>query len=200
MENQKGVISNSVSYGWNKVISNWKLYIPLALIYLVLSNINWLFEESKVGYVPAVDTIQFLVNIILTVGIVYISLRSYENKKVEIADLFSNSEYYLKYLFGIILYALIVTLGFFLLVVPGILWGLKYQFWFYLVMDEKIGVIEAFKRSDQITKGKRLTIFAFDIVLFAILIAGTILAGVGLLFALPIAWLAIAYFYKQLKE
>jgi len=59
------------------------------------------------------------------------------------------------FLFGLILYTLITLVGTILLIIPGIIWGIKFQFFGYFIVDKGLEPIEALKRSAAITKGVR---------------------------------------------
>jgi hypothetical protein len=58
-----------------------------------------------------------------------------------------------------ILYGLIVCIGCVLLVVPGIIWGLKYCLAYYALMDRRLSVGQALKLSGKITTGYKGQLF-----------------------------------------
>jgi hypothetical protein len=65
---------------------------------------------------------------------------------------------------SMILYGLIVGLGVILLVVPGIIWGLKYSLTPYALMDRKLGPWKALKLSGTITTGYKGQLFCTGLV------------------------------------
>ena len=58
-----------------------------------------------------------------------------------------------------ILYGLIICVGCVLLVVPGIIWSLKYRLAYYALMDRKLGPGQALKLSGTITTGHKGQLF-----------------------------------------
>ncbi|MCX6784982.1 MAG: hypothetical protein NTV81_03560 [Candidatus Komeilibacteria bacterium] len=81
-------------------------------------------------------------------------------------------------------------------------------FWYYLsfqfaglaIIDQKLKVIPALKYSLKITKGHKFNLFSLALLLFLVNLAGAICLGIGLLFTLPLSWVAIAYAYRFLSK
>ena len=71
-----------------------------------------------------------------------------------------------------ILYGLIVLAGMILLVIPGIIWAVKLQYFSYFIIDKKLAPIEALKESSRITTGIKWDVFAFCSVLIVINLIG----------------------------
>lgn len=95
-----------------------------------------------------------------------------ENVKLfsrEIKTLLPSFKVYLNFLVALIIYSIIVGLGFVLLVIPGLyLLGRLFPV-FYLIVDKKMGAIKAIKKSWQITKkmgwsllGKQIQVIFFS--------------------------------------
>ena len=85
-----------------------------------------------------------------------------------------------------ILVQILVNIGMFLLVVPGIILALMFSQFHFLIIDRRVGVIDSLSLSNQITKGNKLTL------LLIYLVAGigmglfcTVTFGLGYLVALP---------------
>jgi len=199
MKNEELSLTGSIKFAWEKVTKNLGFFIPLAIIYFALTGIDWTAQKTDTT-IPAISIIQYLLNIVMAVGITYISLQTIKGEKTKIEDLFIHSQYFLRFLLGSILYGLIVVLGLLLLVVPGIVWGLKYSFISYIFVDKDMSIADAFRKSAEITAGKKLTMIAFYIMLFGVLILGALALGVGLLIAVPVTWVAGAHFYRQLEK
>ncbi len=97
------------------------------------------------------------------------------------------------------MYAVIVIFGAILLVIPGIMWAVKYQFFGYFILDQKSEPKEALKQSARITDGARWKVFGFIIVLSLLNIIGAMLFGIGLLITVPVTILSSAFVYQTLK-
>ncbi|MDH5397620.1 MAG: hypothetical protein OEX02_05710 [Cyclobacteriaceae bacterium] len=100
-------------------------------------------------------------------------------------------ENYMNIVLANILVAGIIMLGIIFLVVPGIIFACKLAFVKYLVMDRKMGAIEAVEESWRMTNGYGWTIFAMGFVSFFIVILGLVMLIVGIFPA--IMWVSSAY-------
>jgi uncharacterized membrane protein len=105
---------------------------------------------------------------------------------------------YLKFVGTSILLGLAVLVGLILFIVPGIIIGLAFGFSLYLVIEEDLKPIDAFKKSAEITKGNRWPLFVLGLALIGINILGALLLLVGLLVTLPVSSLAIVHAYRTL--
>lgn len=67
---------------------------------------------------------------------------------------------------------LIITFGFVLLIIPGIIFSLWYMFTLYLIFDKNMGLKESLSKSKMMVKGRMLKIFGRNIVfgLFSLLV------------------------------
>ena len=102
------------------------------------------------------------------------------------------------YLIGSILYGLIVVVGLILLIIPGIIWAIKFQFFDYLIVDKGLGPIDALEKSSDITRGVKWDLFAFGILLAIINILGFLCLVVGLFVTIPVTLVAMAFVYREL--
>jgi hypothetical protein len=99
----------------------------------------------------------------------------FENQKTEIKKSFGQSvSLFLPVLWVSILRSLIVIGGTILLIVPGVIWGLRYMYAEQTVMFEGKRGSKALTRSREITEGKLFTLF-IDIIAIGIILAGAIL-------------------------
>lgn len=101
-----------------------------------------------------------------------------------------------------ILYALAVSVGYVFFVIPGIIFMIWFSMGAFVIVDEKLGVIDAFKRSKELAKGRFWEIFGVMGVLQII----SILAIIPLLGWIAAVVLSVAYAaayavrYNQIKE
>jgi uncharacterized membrane protein len=99
-----------------------------------------------------------------------------------------------------LLQGIIIVVGFILIIVPGIIAALMLCFTQLLVVDRKLGPLEALKESYHMTKGHLLQLFLFMLSLILLNIVGAILLLVGLLVTVPITLLAIAHVYMKIHS
>ena len=77
-------------------------------------------------------------------------------------------------------------LGLLLLIVPGIILGLMFSQFLYLIVDRNMGIVESLEVSAQITRGNKVTIFLLWFVSLGLVLAGFLMCCVGLIFTGPL--------------
>jgi len=194
-------IQESVAFGWQITKRNLALLVGIILLVMMAQAIPAWFSRQTVN-IPVLpvlfDLAAVAVQILVGIGLLKILLNFHDAKPVEIADLFKHLPLFWRYLFGSILYALIVFGGTLLFVVPGVIWALKYEFYGYLIVDKGLGPVEALKESGRLTQGVKWQLFGLGLVLMAIQLIGFICFVVGLLVTIPIGMLAVTRVYRVL--
>jgi len=166
-------------------------------IYTKLQSINNEMPlEKTILYILLIPF--WVISILTSIGAIKIALKLYNGQKPDFFDLFNNFSLFFKYLFSSIVYGLIVFGGMLLLVIPGIIWLLKFYFFNYLIVDKNLTPITALKQSAHITNGAKKELFVFSLVLGLLNLAGALCLIVGLLITIPISMLAMTFVYKKL--
>ena len=120
-------------------------------------------------------------DLLINMGILYITLRFVDNDKPTFTNLFTPAKHIIPFIIASILYGLIVFVGLLLLIIPGIIWSIRYSQYKFLIIDKELGPIEALKKSAEITRGSKWNIFLLGILLGLINILGVLALGLGLL-------------------
>ena len=103
------------------------------------------FNENNTKTLNSI--ISFFVIGLFYFGYLSFFLKISRNKEVEVNELWSKTNMYLSYLGLSILVGIIVSIGFVLFIIPGIILALMYsQVFFIMLDDEKIGITDAMKR------------------------------------------------------
>jgi len=196
-------IGEALKFGWNSFKSNVKFWLGLVAVivglYITLSILSAVVEEALFLNI-AVSIVYFFIQIVVSLGLINISLKFSDHKKARIADLFNLYQRSWQYFLSSLLYSLITVGGLLLLIVPGIIWGLKFQFFSYFIVDKNMGPIEALKASAKLTYGVKWDLLGFAILGQLINLLGTLLLFVGLIATAPTVFVATAYIYRQLLQ
>ncbi|MFQ5888369.1 MAG: hypothetical protein ACE5HY_06700, partial [Candidatus Hydrothermarchaeales archaeon] len=208
------LIGESVRFGWNTVKRNIGFFIGPMIV--------WGLISAVLGNATNITNITFIIlfyvlYLVIWMGLIRISLRFCDNERAKFSHLFSCFPLFFKYLLGSILFLLIVLAGMILLIVPGIIWGMKYMFFSYFIVDKGLGPIKSLKESSAITDGFKWDLFCFFLFFLGIYFLGylplligmltrqgvIVLVGalsglINLFLTTPTMLVALAFFYRKL--
>jgi len=186
-------IGDAVRFGWTTATKNLGLFLMAMIIVVMISIFPVFFDSALVAFVS------WVLSIVVTLGIMRLGLRFVDGGRGELADLFANIPLIVSYLIASIIVAIIVTVGFLLLVIPGIYLGLRLQFYPWSIIDKESGPVGSVEHSWTITRGSAWQLFLFAIVLFFVNVLGLLALGVGLLVTVPLSLVAFAHVYRSLE-
>ena len=193
---------DAVHFGWATTKTNIGFFIGLlivaALIQIIPDAIGSLVAEEVPFIAFIIIFASEVISMVITMGLIKIAIKFCDNEKGEFADLFSCFPLFFKYLFGSILYGLIILSGMILLIIPGIVWAIKFQFLPYFIIDKGLGPIKALKNSSAITTGVKWKLFVFELLLLGINLVGALCLLISLFATIPTALVATAFVYRKL--
>lgn len=192
-------IRDALQYGWEVFKANKGFLISIVLISFAINLIPNVVdpEQSPIVYV-VLTVLSIGVGLIMQAGVIKISLAYTYNEKNDISDLFRYGRYAPRLFFASFLYALLVLLGLILLIVPGIYLSIRYSQIQYFIVDQDMGISDAFRASFMVTDKSVIDLFKYFllIILFGILTIFTLFLGLFVL--MPVIWITGAYIYREL--
>jgi hypothetical protein len=141
--------------------------------------------------------IQFVVGQFLIGGIYRMAINQVRSGQVNLGDMFSVTDVLPALLGAAILTGLATVIGFLLCIIPGLLISGLLMFTIPLVVDARLGAVEAMSTSWNTLKDQMLMAVVFLIVIGLLAGAGVLLCGVGLLVTAPLAILSLALLYRD---
>jgi uncharacterized membrane protein len=188
-------VDEAIRYGWNTVRANLGLMVGLTIVVNALSGAG-----GALHVVPVLGSIgSWILATIMAMGMTRIVLKFVDGGRGDFNDLFSNFDVFLDYLGASVLYGLIVLGGLCLLIVPGIIWAIRFGFFGYFILDRKLSAIDALKASSALTKGAKGDIFILGLAAIGINILGLLCLGIGVLVTQPTTALAFGFVYRRLQ-
>ncbi len=126
-----------------------------------------------------------------------IGLNIVKGEHASVGMIFGEGGKILNYFIASIFYFLILFIGLLLFIAPGIYLGLRLGLYQFAIVDKDLGPIEALKYSFKITNGNVANLFGLYLMIFLITLAGILAFLLGLLAAIPVAFLStiVAYHY-----
>jgi hypothetical protein len=160
-------IGEFFSNSWRTFGANWTTFMIIAAIPTVVSLALALAIEDEVRIVTALISgiVSILVWILSTMALTMAAHKTSDGQAIGVWESYNLSlGLFWRYIWTGILYFLIVLGGMFLLIIPGIIWGIRYIFAPYLVIMEGIGGRKALSRSRNITEGRLGGVFVRELV------------------------------------
>ena len=195
VEPPRPTVSGSYEHGWGQLKRFFLQLFVVGLIYVLIeipvSLVDLALEQQTEWRVAYQVVAGLVISTPLGVGLAYAFLRAARGETPEVGDLFRP---YRGRLFAsvaaTVLYGLCVFVGLLLLIVPGIIIGIRLSFYPYLVVDEGYGPGAALQESWERTRGYGWTIFGASLLAIPITILGLIALIVGIIPA--IMWIQLA--------
>ena len=191
----------AIQKGWEATAHYLGFYITLVLLIvlfsLIPSVIEGLFGDTK-WFAPTVRGVFVILIALVTLGMLRTTLKSVDREEPTIIELF-HLHLFARYVLVSVLYLAMFVGGLVLFIVPGIYWGLKYQFATYLVIDERMSIVKAFEESAKMVKTHEWDLFAYWLLMFMLNFMGLLFFGIGLVITMPVTIVGYSYIYKQLR-
>lgn len=160
---------------------HWAAYLLIGLagfaVIAPIEIINAVWEAKYgAGIVPALLTVvSLVVQMILVIAFTRYALAASEDKRMQFMDYFRcNAKMVVAIVLASLFYGLMVFGGLIALVIPGIILGVAFSFNSFPIVEKNAGAIDALKMSWHMTRGNRMNIFMFGVLLTIVNIAAII--------------------------
>lgn len=196
-----------VKFAWDKVKSNFGLFLGVQILGLIVSLlILSAIALSLIGsYEEGIPPLFFVFNLVFLVfmtalqaGLIQASLLVADGEQASIGDAIPGFSIFFKFLIAFILYCVVVVVGTLFFLIPGIIWSVQFMFFGYFIVDKELGPVKALRRSSQITKGIRADLFVFTLIIYILNLIGEMVLLVGLFVTMPMTLIALARIYRKL--
>ncbi len=194
-------ITKALEYGWKAASHYVGFYLILALLILFFNLIPSVFEvffDNSI-YTPVIRGIFITLIALVTLGIIRTTLKHVDRKDASLLDLF-RLNLFGRYLAAASIYLFMFIGGLMLFIIPGVYWGLKYQFATYLVVDKKMEIAQAFEESARMVAGYEWDLLSYWLIMLLLNLAGILFFTIGIVVTLPVTLIGYSYLYRQLRK
>lgn len=191
----------ALRFGWATTREHLRPLLILGAVgaFLALLNHSLTQPSPNPGVAPILALAVQLLEAALMMVYLRVALMLHDRRPVDFARPQVLLADFFTYLLTTLLVTLIVLGGFLLLIVPGVLWGLKFGYAPFLVADGKTDPMDALRESARVTRGVRKQLFGFALLILGLNILGSLAFGVGLLVTVPTGLIAAAYVLRRLQ-
>ena len=196
----------AIRFGWETFKRRPWFFVGSTFLILLASAICDGFtsgiDAALTGSTDDPSIIGTLINLalgtLISMGATAFYLAAHDNPDTADLALLWHPSPFWNYLGASILLSLAVGIGFVLLIVPGIIFGLMFMFTPFVVIERELGPIEAMNESSRLTRGYKWPLFGFVLMLVLINLLGALALIVGLLVSVPVSTLAFVHAYRVL--
>jgi len=171
------------------------------IYYLFYQGINWLvtaFMSEESGLI--FNLVWSLCCFPLIWGFNTLFLDFIRGGQLQSSKLFSGYSDFLRISIAYFVYIVIVIIGCFFFLVPGIIFAFMFAQIPYILKDDKeISAIGALKKSASMMKGHKLDLFLLYLSFIGWAILACLTLGIGFIFLTPYVNTTMAHFYEDLK-
>ena len=198
----KFMISEVFGTSWKYTKSQIWVLVGLFIGYFILSSIISMFgmpaQGSMVGNI-IVSLISAVISCAFMLGYIKNLFQTMDGEEPQFSAYGQQSRKIVTYFIASVIMGIVVTIGIFLLIVPGIYLAIRLQFYSAYIVEEDCGIIESLQKSWDLTKGQAMPLFLLALAMIGIAIVGCILFFVGLFVAIPLIYMMQCYAFRKLN-
>lgn len=177
-----GLVAGLVLEGVERVmLAGAQGNLSLVLVVLLASMTAGLFVQSY-----------------LQLGLHILFLKVARGQRAEIGDVFTGGPYLLRMVGNSILFLIMLVLGLFACIVPGIIVALMFWPFVYVLVDRNPPGAGALSEAREITEGNWGAVVLLYLAMLGFIVLGLLACGVGVIFALPLTILMFAVAYAKM--
>ncbi len=198
--------TDAIGYGWKGFTANIGPLVLIGLVLFVASSLSsWLSRGFDSWFLTVIGSVLgAFISLVIGLGMIRAALAILDGGRPSVEQLVSTKDIG-PYIIASLLVALVVTVGLFLCVIPGLIAGFLLQFYGYAIIDRKTDSVTtapessptgAMRASFEVVAANVGPLILLAVLCFVVNVAGALLCGVGLLVSLPVTAIAIAYAWR----
>jgi uncharacterized membrane protein len=182
----------------------WKAYFVVLLISLGAGLVMGLLtgDNTESSFYALINIIISLALMPISVGIMVYMLKFVRNQNPETKDVWSTFSKFIPIILTSIIAAFAISLGFILLIIPGIILSLGLSMYVYILADSNYNLspVEVLRESWRLMKGYKGEYFVFNLSFIGWMFLVPLTFGLLLIWLLPYILTAETLFYERLKS
>jgi hypothetical protein len=199
---------DAISQAWAAIQPHLGVYIGAAAVVMFVSVASNILQlaltppaangQQTLSLVPlAVAFVGALINLFFHCGFIRMAINHLRTGTPNFGDMFSVGDVYLSSFAAFILICIATFLGGCLCLIPGLLLAALFMFTFPLIVDRRMGPIEAMGASFEALKPQMWMALLYGIVVYILMFAGVAACFIGLLITFPLGIMTLAVTYRN---
>lgn len=192
-------IGEAFRAGWRGFVANIGPMIIVAIVVWAVTAIVQFWANQTTGFAQFVlRLVAFFVGQLVAIVWIKLALSILDGREITSDALLPSGATLVSYIVASFLFAVMLTIGLVLLVVPGIIVAVVFGLYGWALVDKGLDPIEALSHSSRITRGHRWEVLAFALLAILLNIVGVLVLVIGVLVTSAVTLIAIAHAYRQL--
>ena len=175
------------------------IYVIIAIIARVILKLIFPESESVLNNYVA-SLLEMLFTLPILIGIMILGIKRARDEALEIPSIFDYFSMIVPIMLAYIAMTILIVIGFMLLVLPGIYLVISYAFTYTLIVDKGLGIWEAMELSRKTVTKQWFKFFGLSLVSGIIVIISAIPFGIGLIWTIPMSYIAYGLLYHHLFD
>ncbi len=173
---------------------HWLIALLVLIVYSIITSFPNRIDDS-------LNIINLFIGGAFTLGFSIYFLNVVRGTNPKFENLFDGFKKYVPSLVAFVVMIIVVTLGFILLIVPGIMLACGLSQTFFILADDETEMsgIDALKKSWEMMDGWKVKYFLLNLIHMGMIIVGILMLVIGIFYMIPIISTSQALFYEKLK-
>jgi hypothetical protein len=199
---RKFFISETVKAAWKALKAQIWILVGLVIGYTIIGLLLSLFQPTSIDTITisgiAVCMVALVFSYVFGLGYLKNLFQALDGDEPQFSAYGQQSRRIITYFLASILYAVVVSVGLMVFIVPGIYLAIRLQFYTMSIVEEDAGIISSLKRSWEITKGHGGRLFLLLLVCTGLGLLGVIAFIIGIFIVYPLIGLMMCHVFRKL--
>lgn len=198
---QTFTVSEVVKNSWDALKKQIWVLVGLYVGFTILSGlISLMISPTSILMTLIASVISIVISAIFSMGYYKNIFQALDDLEPQFSAYGQQAPKFLTFFLASLIAGIAISIGMFLLIIPGIYIALRVQFFGCFIVEENAGVIDSLKRSWNMTEGNVMQLFILALAQIVIGIVGFILLGIGIFVAAPLILVTQCYVFRLLNN
>jgi uncharacterized membrane protein len=175
------------------------IYAIIALFVNSLVEFIFPYSEELIS-IYASSTVEMLFTLPILIGIMILGVKHSRKEELSIPSIFEYFGMIMPIMLAYVAMTVIISIGFVLLIIPGIYFAVSYAFVYQLIVDKGLNVWEAMELSRKTVTKQWFKFFGLSLLSGISILVSALPFGIGLIWSIPMVYITYGLLYHHLFD
>lgn len=188
-----------MAYGWSRFQADIGTWLGIMVVWLAINMVLGIFFRNSDSWVilTLVNIVRWILLLLLLNAATQAALAEIDGQRTDLATFFRFKNFR-NFTLTALLVWIVMVIGFFLLVIPGVVWMFFTWWWNFFVIDRDQGPVTSIRSSVDAIRSHLSGLFVLALIIVGLLIVSILTCGIGFLVTVPITVIASAWAYRTI--